>query len=324
MRRTHLPAVMAAATLLCACTTVGAPEAPKTRVSADYEAAGDVAGMRAFVYGKRTVLEFSGRALWLTVQDENGVPVSYEREGRYYRLARTLGRFTVRANTRVVVFNATVRQAAASAGPQPVPPDPAPPASRPVDAAPTLSPAATVSMKPAPEDGTTALLRLSTAQHDEVRRAIAGGAGAAEARVLNARLDRLKARLDAAAAVMIRIQFDRAATGFEADGEPGRALLAAARGAERIIVRGRTDARVAGREDWRIARGRALAVRRFLVGHGVNGGRIQVYSLAAGDFLAPAETDEGRALNRRVEIELVNRRHATSNQQPGALHGAAP
>jgi hypothetical protein len=105
MKCTPLVAAMAAGAFLSACAGIPPSDAPKTRVSADYEAAGDVSDVRAFVYGKRTVLEFPRRQLWVTVHDANGVTVPYEREGRFYRLARKLDRFTVWANTRTVSFS---------------------------------------------------------------------------------------------------------------------------------------------------------------------------------------------------------------------------
>jgi outer membrane protein OmpA-like peptidoglycan-associated protein len=281
--------------------------------------------MRAFVYGKRTVLEFPNRPLWLSIQDENGVAVPYEREGRYYRLSRKLDQFTVRANIRVMSLSAVSKQAQPSASDASVPVDRAPPAARPKDAAPPISPPVTVSVEPEPDEDATALLRLAAAQLHEVRRAIVSGAGSAvEAKTFNARLDRVEAQLLTAASAMIRVQFDTAATDFEPDGRLVRTLVPAAKAAQRITVVGHTDARIEGRDDARIALGRALAARQFLVEQGVDGSKIKVISLSAGDFLAPARTDAGRALNRRVEIGLVDRRYAALTRQAGQLHGSAP
>ena len=84
-----------------------------------------------------------------------------------------------------------------------------------------------------------------------------------------------------------------------------RALLAgAAQKAPLVMVRGRTDARQATLADGRIARERAEAAQVLLVQLGVPPQRIRTTWQAAGDTVAPLNTAEGRALNRRVEIEL--------------------
>jgi outer membrane protein OmpA-like peptidoglycan-associated protein len=62
---------------------------------------------------------------------------------------------------------------------------------------------------------------------------------------------------------------------------------------------------VAGPNDARIALGRALSARNYLIEHGVSPDKITVDSQADGDFIAPNDTKAGRALNRRVEIELL-------------------
>lgn len=97
---------LALAALLGGCAGLAPDGAARTPVSADYEAIGDTAGVRAFVYGRRTVLEVDGHLFWLAIHDASGAPVAYEREGRYYRLPRKLDNFTVRVNTRVLSFHA--------------------------------------------------------------------------------------------------------------------------------------------------------------------------------------------------------------------------
>jgi outer membrane protein OmpA-like peptidoglycan-associated protein len=280
--------------------------------------------MRAFIYGKRTVLELPTRPLWLSIKDENGVVVSYEREGRYYRLARTLDRFTVRANTRVLSFSRAIEQAPIPTKAQ-ITADPAP-QRRPVNGvAPSTQSVASVSAEPTPDGDAVALLQMAITQLQEVRQTIASGAGSVdEAKALNARLDRVEAQLLATGAAMIRVQFDTKATDFRPTGEFDRVLVPAAKAAQRINLRGRTDARIAGPDDPRIALERALAVRQYLVNHGVDDRKIKVFARAAGDFLAPSKTDVGRALNRRVEIELVDARYAARTPQATGASGTAP
>jgi len=62
-------------------------------------------------------------------------------------------------------------------------------------------------------------------------------------------------------------------------------------------------AQVAGQRDAKIALGRALAARNFLVKNSVVAEKINVFSQEGGRFIAPNIT-KGRALKRRVEIEI--------------------
>ncbi|MVW64478.1 OmpA family protein [Massilia sp. NEAU-DD11] len=320
MKTAKLCAVLASGVALCACATLSPAGTVKSRVSADYEAAGGISGMRAFIYGRRTVLELPSRPLWLSIQDENGVTVPYEREGRYYRLTRTLDRFTVRANTRVLSFSRVTERAPIAAN-APLNADPAS-RLRPVnDVAPPTTSAARVGAELTSEEDAVALLRIAVTQLEEVRQTIAAGGGSdAEATALNARLDRIEAQLFATGTTLIRVQFDTRSTDFRPNDEFVRTLIPAAKAAQRINLRGRTDARIAGRDDPGIALGRALAVRRYLVDHGIDDGKIKVFARAAGDFLAPSNTDAGRALNRRVEIEFVDARYAAL--KPQAIRGS--
>ena len=82
------------------------------------------------------------------------------------------------------------------------------------------------------------------------------------------------------------------------------ALLDQARSAPLIAVRGRTDGVVDSAAQTHIASARAAAVRDYLIGQGVDPGRIRVSHQATGDHVADNQTAAGRARNRRVEIEL--------------------
>jgi outer membrane protein OmpA-like peptidoglycan-associated protein len=82
-------------------------------------------------------------------------------------------------------------------------------------------------------------------------------------------------------------------------------LLPVARNAKRIEVRARTDTDEA---DLNTANRRAVAARRVLIQNGVAPSRISVNSLSGADLLDKNGTPEGRALNRRVEIEVIGQR----------------
>ena len=86
-------------------------------------------------------------------------------------------------------------------------------------------------------------------------------------------------------------------------GELETALLEAARSSQQIVIRGRTDAVKANPVDQRIAMGRAKEAMRFLLANGVPRVLITVRCLSAGGYATENITPEGKARNRRVEIE---------------------
>lgn len=105
---------------------------------------------------------------------------------------------------------------------------------------------------------------------------------------------------------VVHVTFPTGSIEFKPKPEVAKTIAEQAKVAKQIIVRGRTDSRVAGSFDGPMALGRALAARNFLIAHGVSPEKIRVFSKAAGDFVAPNDTPEGRAVNRRVEIEFVS------------------
>jgi hypothetical protein len=78
----------------------------------------------------------------------------------------------------------------------------------------------------------------------------------------------------------------------------------AARSANRIYLHGHTDAFVASETGTELAIRRAVEVRRLLISLNVDPERIRLFYRGAGNFVANNSTAEGKAMNRRVEIEL--------------------
>ena len=78
----------------------------------------------------------------------------------------------------------------------------------------------------------------------------------------------------------------------------------AARSANRIYLHGHTDAFVASETGTALAISRTVEVRRLLISLNVESARIRLFHRGAGNFVANNSTPEGKALNRRVEIEL--------------------
>jgi hypothetical protein len=81
-------------------------------------------------------------------------------------------------------------------------------------------------------------------------------------------------------------------------------FIAQARSAPLVMLRARTDGQNESPAESRIARERALAVRAHLVQAGVASDRIRMTWQPVGDTLSDNSTPNGRAQNRRVEIEL--------------------
>lgn len=73
----------------------------------------------------------------------------------------------------------------------------------------------------------------------------------------------------------------------------------------RIRVAGYTDNVGNPRTNQTLSEQRAQAVRAYLVGHGIDGGRIEAVGYGDQSPIAPNDTEEGRQQNRRIEaVEL--------------------
>jgi outer membrane protein OmpA-like peptidoglycan-associated protein len=71
-----------------------------------------------------------------------------------------------------------------------------------------------------------------------------------------------------------------------------------------VIIKGHTDAEGTDNLNQRLSEQRADRVRQFLISEGVNGARISAIGFGETMPIATNATPEGRAQNRRVEIEI--------------------
>src|SRR6185369_4801250 len=71
-----------------------------------------------------------------------------------------------------------------------------------------------------------------------------------------------------------------------------------------IQLSGRTDGTIESPAESKVARERAEAVRDLLIRNGVEPARIRATWQPIGDAAAANDSESGRSLNRRVEIEL--------------------
>lgn len=283
---------------LSACAAIHTSEVAARRVSPDYTVTpGDTSGVIAFGYGGRTVLEFKSIPVFLSIKDEQGANVEYEREGRYARLSRKLGTFTASMNGDTVIF--TALQPLKVVAPA-------------VKAKPAL-PVKLVAVSPQDQSAylTVALNKMRQELH-EIKKNLATikvvPANAQELHNINARLDQIAGQFNSSSATVLKVTFPSYSMEFKPSPEVAQALILAAKAAYQVNLRGRTDANIAGPDDPSIALGRALSARKYLVDRGIDSEKIHVFSKADGDFIAPNGTKEGRAMNRRVEIEIMDYR----------------
>jgi outer membrane protein OmpA-like peptidoglycan-associated protein len=82
------------------------------------------------------------------------------------------------------------------------------------------------------------------------------------------------------------------------------ALLAPGR--ERIRITGHTDATGSAAVNLDLSARRAAAVRDYLVARGIDGARLVTEGRGAAEPVATNDTPEGRALNRRTEVTVID------------------
>lgn len=131
-----------------------------------------------------------------------------------------------------------------------------------------------------------------------------------------ATLERVSARQQAIAATqaaltpaapansVFSLRFGFGSTLVNVPADMASTLIENARTAPLVLLRGRTDGAIESAAESRIARERATAVRDYLVKAGVDPARIRSTYQPAGDHVADNSGPSGRALNRRVEIEV--------------------
>ena len=97
-------AVAVCALQLAACAYVPMSQQRALPVSSDYIASGDVPDTRAFIYGKRTLIEFKTAPALLVIKDADGAELQYEKAGHFYRLDRIVDRFSAWADGRAMSY----------------------------------------------------------------------------------------------------------------------------------------------------------------------------------------------------------------------------
>lgn len=161
----------------------------------------------------------------------------------------------------------------------------------------------------------TMAVELQVCRNDLQNTRIVASESARMAESTAATLQQFAARQHATAALQMQapaprpnsiftVRFEFGSTRVSIPGEMATALIDEARQAPLIVLRGRTDGANDSPVESRIARERAAAVRDYLVAAGVDAARIRPTYQPAGDHAADNTAATGRAMNRRVEVEV--------------------
>ena len=84
----------------------------------------------------------------------------------------------------------------------------------------------------------------------------------------------------------------------------------------RIAVHGHTDSRGSAAYNKELSLKRARSVAKYLTDKGVAPGRLEAQGFGPEKPLAPNDTDEGRARNRRVEFKILEAPEAPPPAKP--------
>lgn len=103
--------------------------------------------------------------------------------------------------------------------------------------------------------------------------------------------------------VVFRVYHTYGNSEFKPTPEVVEPMLRAAREGSHVTIRGRTDSYYASDANQRIAVSRAVEAKRFLVAQGISPSKIRIFFLSAGGFIDDNATTDGRAHNRRVEVQ---------------------
>lgn len=254
-------------------------------------AADETAVRRVFDDGRSTYVQFNTPSTppGLMLFDENGKPLTFNAYGQTAVIDSVQQGILIRTPTRTSYA-------------QPMTPD---------RIARVL---ATKPGQPAPTPYLPTELASARAQILEAQRRLQGlaneidkasrGEPATSVAAVKAEIDQLQTQIAGLNATMVRARFESGSTMLALKPTTKKAILEAAKLAEQIHIRGRTDATGTPKLNTQVALARAVSTRKMLVDGGVPATKLRT-SYKPGDYIATNNTAEGRALNRRVELIFV-------------------
>lgn len=147
----------------------------------------------------------------------------------------------------------------------------------------------------------TRLLAAESARHVDATAATLASIAARQQALFNLQP---RERAPAQGNAVFTVRFDFGSTRVDIAADAAQALIAEARSAPLVMLRGRTDGTAPTLAESRIARERANAVSAFLIAAGIDRSRIRATYQPTGDHVADNDSSDGQTLNRRVEIEI--------------------
>ena len=274
--------------LLTACATKPPIDAVAKRISPNYEALGNSDGIRVYAYGNYTLIKYKNQLAYISAYDSTGDRIELDSVGEFYRSEYLLNKFELNVNGRTVyisrIIEPTVNLSKAI------------PESNPgLDIKPDL--------QTFPE-----LENYSKKQILDIQRFIDKASTSKDTTgesLFHAQVHqtKLKKSLEEHNPIVM-VHFNSGASRFKPQKDLINILLESAQTASEIHLRGRTDSKRASKRDPIIAYYRASKARNYLVKNGIDPSIITINSLPEGDFAVPHSTRKGKAINRRVEIEL--------------------
>jgi len=133
------------------------------------------------------------------------------------------------------------------------------------------------------------------------------GAEVCAARLItnNQTLSDARAKLAETGSATVRVKFDFGKTTFTPGKDIAETLVEVGKAATRVQVSGHTDNQGSAEVNSQVGLSRAQAAKKYLVAQGVPDGKIATSSAGATAPVASNATADGRAQNRRVEVEFV-------------------
>ena len=259
-------------------------ETTTVRISPDYIATGNTDGLRVFKYGQHTLIESKGAVKAWGV---DGDAIISDKVGSYLISETLLDNFYLKHNGQTVHVELVT--------PKPV-----------VETAPLPEPATVqvVAVKLFPE--LEAYSRNQLDQYQKMMDDLAAQKTTSGNDLFHAQVKQnaLREKLDQHIPVAF-VSFGFAKTLFQPDATLSEVLIPAGKDASQIKLRGRTDSVTASKADHWIAEQRAKNVKTYLIENGIDPKIITLNHLPEGDFLLPPKAETSKAINRRVEIEVI-------------------
>jgi|GEM_PF-6536694 len=121
---------------------------------------------------------------------------------------------------------------------------------------------------------------------------------------INHKLDHLEQQMAETGVAVLSVRFGPSSSKFEPSEEQGRELISTAMAAGQVNVYGHTDSSGIPERNRIMSMARAISAMKYMTAHGVAKRKIAVGSRGSSDPIGDNSTEEGRAKNRRVEIEF--------------------